>query len=129
MLIKKRNSNEGSNYLAHLKTDIDGVISLSDVDDAEIDDMILSESEQRLKKVIWNNLNADWLKDQKEKKRIRKEQAKLKKEQNKRSPKIKKEPIKIEASNPIEAIKQAPKLKNVIDVNYLSSLFKTESFG
>ncbi len=124
----KRNSFEGGAYLAQVKTDPDGVISLSDVDDQEIDEMILSESEQRLKKVIWNNLNSDWLKEQRDKKRLRKEQAKIKKAQSKRAPKIKRESIKIEANNPIDAITQAPKLKNVIDVKYLSSLFKTDSF-
>lgn len=71
---RSRNSNEeGVSYLALMKTDPDGVISLSDVDDAVIDEMILDEDEKRLKKIIWNNLNADWIKEQKEKKRARKE--------------------------------------------------------
>ena len=46
-----------------LKYDADGIISLSDVDDEEIDKMILTDDERRLKKVIWDNLNKDWLKD------------------------------------------------------------------
>lgn len=45
------------------KHDPDGVISLSDVDDAEIDAMILTEEERQLKKVIWDNLNKDWIKE------------------------------------------------------------------
>jgi len=50
-----------------LKKDPDGIISLSDVDDEEIDSMILNEDERRLKKVIWNNLNREWVKEQKQK--------------------------------------------------------------
>ena len=50
-----------------LKKDPDGIISLSDVDDEEIDAMILTEDERRLKKVIWNNLNRDWVREQKQK--------------------------------------------------------------
>jgi Brf1-like TBP-binding domain len=50
-----------------LKHDPDGIISLSDVDDEEIDAMILTDDERRLKKVIWNNLNRDWIKEQKQK--------------------------------------------------------------
>ena len=53
-----------------LKHDSDGIISLSDVDDEEIDAMILNEEESRLKKVIWNNLNRDWIKMQKQKKNL-----------------------------------------------------------
>ena len=55
-----------------LKHDPDGIISLSDVDDEEIDAMILNEEESRLKKVIWNNLNRDWIKMQKQKKILKK---------------------------------------------------------
>jgi hypothetical protein len=55
-----------------LKHDSDGIISLSDVDDEEIDAMILNEEESRLKKVIWNNLNRDWIKMQKQKKILKK---------------------------------------------------------
>lgn len=45
-----------------LKTDSEGIISLSDVDDEEINGMILNEEESRLKKVIWDNLNREWIK-------------------------------------------------------------------
>ena len=47
--------------VSRLKYDTEGIISLSDVDDEEIDKMILSEEEARLKKVIWDNLNKDWI--------------------------------------------------------------------
>ncbi len=59
------------------KKDADGVISLSDVDDDEIDAMILTEEESRLKKIIWDNLNKDWIKEQRKKKRERKERRKI----------------------------------------------------
>ena len=58
--------------ISTLKHDPDGIISLSDVDDEEIDAMILNEEESRLKKVIWNNLNRDWIKMQKQKKILKK---------------------------------------------------------
>ena len=63
--------------VSRLKYDEEGIISLSDVDDDEIDKMILSEEEARLKKVIWDNLNKDWIQDQKRKRRERKEKRKL----------------------------------------------------
>jgi transcription factor IIIB 90 kDa subunit len=58
--------------ISTLKHDPEGIISLSDVDDEEIDAMILNEEESRLKKVIWNNLNRDWIKMQKQKKILKK---------------------------------------------------------
>ena len=59
----KRESNPPSSeqVVSRLKRDPDGIISLSDVDDEEIDQMILTEEESRLKKVIWDNLNKDWI--------------------------------------------------------------------
>lgn len=55
-----------------LKHDPEGIISLSDVDDEEIDSMILNEEESRLKKVIWDNLNREWIKVQKQKRLLKK---------------------------------------------------------
>ena len=51
---------------------------LSDEDDPEINQMILTEDEKKLKTLLWNNLNKEWIKDQKEKKRLKKEQRKQK---------------------------------------------------
>lgn len=34
---------------------------LSDDDDAEIDQLILTEEERKLKTILWNNLNRDWI--------------------------------------------------------------------
>lgn len=39
----------------------DGIESLSDVDDAEIDLLILTEEERKLKTILWNNLNKEWI--------------------------------------------------------------------
>lgn len=55
-----------------LKHDPEGIISLSDVDDEEIDSMILNEEESRLKKLIWDNLNREWIKAQKQKRLLKK---------------------------------------------------------
>ena len=41
--------------------DNDGIETLSDVDDAEIDQLILTEEERKLKTILWNNLNKDWI--------------------------------------------------------------------
>ena len=62
--------------VSRLKRDSQGVISLSDIEDDEIDKMILTDEESRLKKVIWDSLNKDWIKDQKRKRRDRKEKRK-----------------------------------------------------
>jgi transcription factor IIIB subunit 2 len=67
-LMKKNYSNDNYQLLpviSTLKTDPEGIISLSDIDDEEIDQMILNEEESRLKKVIWDNLNREWIKVQK----------------------------------------------------------------
>ena len=48
-----------------LKKYEDGTISLSDIDDDQIDSMILTEEESRLKKHIWDSLNKDWIRQQK----------------------------------------------------------------
>ena len=51
-----------------------GIISLSDVDDDAIESMILTEEEAKLKKNIWDSLNRDWIKAQKNKRRVKKEE-------------------------------------------------------
>jgi transcription factor IIIB subunit 2 len=105
-----------------LKHDPDGIISLSDVDDEEINAMILNEEESRLKKVIWDNLNREWIKAQKQKRLLKK--TIIKKEgggtlgtKTNKERKISKhldvslltiyieQPVKIVADNPTEAIR------------------------
>ena len=46
--------------------------ALSDVDDAEIDKMILKNDEKEFKMRVWNTLNSDWIKEQKQKRREKK---------------------------------------------------------
>ena len=51
-----------------------GIISLSDVDDDAIESMILTEEEAKLKKNIWDSLNREWIKAQKNKRWVKKEE-------------------------------------------------------
>ena len=98
--------------ISTLKHDPDGIISLSDIDDEEIDSMILNEEESRLKKVIWDNLNRDWIKMQKQKRLLKKTIEKktggigatLGTRTNKER-KIKQPVVMIKAENPSDAIR------------------------
>ena len=71
--------------VSHLLAKIDSVNSidlstelmkLPEVDEEEVDNMILTKKERGLKIRIWNNLNKEWLTEQNERKRKKKEQAK-----------------------------------------------------
>ncbi|CDW72004.1 transcription factor iiib 90 kda subunit [Stylonychia lemnae] len=106
--------------------DNDGVETLSDVDDAEIDQLILTEEERKLKTILWNNLNKDWIQEQYEKKRLKKEKRKLKNQGNKKSKQIKKQLIVRNATNPIDAIRNSAKLGN-INPRILESIFKKDN--
>ena len=55
----------------------------SDADSPEINQLILTADERKLKTIIWNNLNKDWIKEQHEKKRKKKEERKQKLKNNK----------------------------------------------
>lgn len=58
-----------------LMQDFEGEVdmtTLSDIDEAEIEKMILGQEERELKTIIWNNLNKDWIAEQKVKKRTKK---------------------------------------------------------
>ncbi len=119
--------------ISTLKHDPEGIISLSDVDDEEIDAMILNEEESRLKKVIWNNLNRDWIKMQKQKKILKKAIEKkgggagatLGIRTNKER-KIKQPVVQIKAENPSDAIKQSQKFGS-INPNMLTNLFSNSA--
>jgi Brf1-like TBP-binding domain len=65
------------------------VISLSDVDDDVVDEILHTEEESKLKRVLWNNMNNDWLRAQKVKRRQKKEERKRIKEERKRDKDIK----------------------------------------
>ena len=67
-----------------------GIISLSDVDDDAIESMILTEEEAKLKKNIWDNLNRDWIKAQKNKRRVKKEERRRQKESKRKDKELRK---------------------------------------
>jgi len=100
--------------------------------------MILTEEESSLKKIIWDNLNKDWIKDQKKRRRERKEKRKLEKQMKKKSQRVKSKfiphinhnlylenAIKFEASNPTEAIMKSQRFANLNPL-VINSLFKKE---
>lgn len=122
-------------YQTFLRRDPEGIISLSDVDDDEIDKMILTEEESQLKKVIWDSLNKEWIHEQKRKRRDHKEKRKkdkITKKKNKKTPgkpnhydvKVESigDAIKFEAKNPIEAIRNSTKFAS-LNPMALNSMF------
>ena len=114
--------------------DSEGIISLSDVDDEEIEKMILTEEESRLKKIIWDNLNKDWIKDQKRKKRERKEKRKMESLTKKKTTRVKSKAlhyietvflesdVKFLAKTPMEAIKNSAKFANINPLGKIETL-------
>jgi hypothetical protein len=85
--------------------------------------MILTEEERNLKKVIWDNLNKDWIKEQKQKRKDNKEKRKNDKLKRKRRKSLGKsfshklyfvgDIIKTEAKDPAEAILSSSKMVNI----------------
>lgn len=47
--------------------------TISDIDDDEVEKMLLKPDERDFKTRVWNNLNKDWIIEQKEKKRQKKQ--------------------------------------------------------
>ena len=45
------------------------MMELPEIDEEEIDKMILEKKERDFKDIVWQNLNHEWLKTQKKKKR------------------------------------------------------------
>ena len=52
------------------------MMKLPEIDEEEIDKMILDKNERDFKSRLWNNLNREWITEQNEKKRKKKEHAK-----------------------------------------------------
>ena len=131
--LMKRESSTIEEY-SRLKMDSEGIISLSDVDDEEIEKMILTEEESRLKKIIWDNLNKDWIKDQKRKKRERKEKRKMESLTKKKTTRVKSKAfhyieivflesdVKFLAKTPMEAIKNSAKFANINPLGKIDTL-------
>ena len=79
---------DNNGALQTIRKDSNQIETLSDVDDAEINQLILSEDEKRLKTIIWNSLNKEWIQEQKQKKRDKKAKSK-KLGKNKKSLRVK----------------------------------------
>jgi hypothetical protein len=47
--------------------------TISDIDDDEVEKMLLKPDERDFKTRVWNNLNKDWIIEQKERKRKKKQ--------------------------------------------------------
>ena len=50
----------------------DQIDTLADIDDHEVEGYLLSADERKLKTLIWDSLNKDWLEEQETKKKIEK---------------------------------------------------------
>ena len=57
--------------------------TLSDVDDAEIDQFFLSKEESAMKSIIWHNMHKNWVREQAEKKDLNVEKKNVKKKKKK----------------------------------------------
>ena len=57
-------------FQAPCNVDID---TISDIDDDEVEKMLLKPDERDFKTRFWNNLNKDWIIEQKERKRKKKQ--------------------------------------------------------
>eukprot|EP00349_Pseudokeronopsis_sp_Brazil_P007211 CAMPEP_0202974908 /NCGR_PEP_ID=MMETSP1396-20130829/64929_1 /ASSEMBLY_ACC=CAM_ASM_000872 /TAXON_ID= /ORGANISM="Pseudokeronopsis sp., Strain Brazil" /LENGTH=102 /DNA_ID=CAMNT_0049709605 /DNA_START=40 /DNA_END=348 /DNA_ORIENTATION=+ len=70
------NLKELGEELSHQENNSD---SLSSEEDEELKQIILTEEEKKLKTLLWNSLNRDWIKEQREKKlKAKKEAGKVK---------------------------------------------------
>ncbi len=66
-----------------LVENLENALQAIDDDEDEINKLILSPEERRLKTIIWNNLNKDWIEEQREKRRKKKEERKKNTKKNK----------------------------------------------
>lgn len=119
---------EVSNASAHSETDLDEDPLLG-LDEEEIDSYIMSDVESRYKDSLWNKVNAEYLKEQKEKEEQRKKEEEESKELGKPEKKKRKCSKKgnknIVASTPGEAITkmlETKKISKKINYDVLRSL-------
>ena len=89
---------------------------LSDIDEHEIDEFILSPEESLLKSIMWHQLNSDWIEKQKVKKRV--VEPELKKKRKKRSESFQ------DAKSPAEALRMSGKLSNKMKQEAVEQLFE-----
>ena len=92
--------------------------SLSDLDEDEIDEFILSPEESLLKSIMWHQLNSDWIEKQKIRKNI--VEPENKKKRKRRSDSFQ------DAKTPAEALKMSGKLSNKMKIEAVEELFKEE---
>lgn len=88
---------------------------LSDVEDEEINENILTPEESQLKSIMWNSLNSEWIEGQKRKKAIIKDECR--KKRKKRCDSV------AEAKSPAEALKLSGKLSNKMKIEAVELLF------
>jgi transcription factor IIIB subunit 2 len=91
------------------------VETLSDVDENEIEEFILSPEESLLKSIMWHQINSDWIEKQKRKKAH--VEPELKKKRKKRSESFH------DAKTPAEALKMSGKLSNKMKIGAVEQLF------
>jgi transcription factor IIIB subunit 2 len=89
--------------------------TLSDVEDQEIDENILTEEESQLKSIMWQTLNSEWIEAQKGKKIVNLNENR--KKRRKRSDSIS------EARTPAEALRLSGKLSNKMKIEAVEMLF------
>lgn len=89
---------------------------LSEAEDEEIDENILTPEESQLKSIMWNSLNSEWIEGQKRKKTVVKDESK--KKRKKRSDSI------AEAKSPAEALRLSGKLSNKMKMEAVEQLFE-----
>ena len=89
--------------------------SLSDVDENEIEEFILSPEESLLKSIMWNQLNSEWIEKQKRKKFV--VEPEIKKKRKKRSDSIQ------SPKSPAEAVIMSGKLSNKMNKDAVNMMF------
>jgi len=95
--------------------------NLSDIDDKEIDDLILSPEESKLKSLMWHHLNSDWIEKQKVKEKEANSTAKKKRKRKDNSQE--------DPKSPAEALRMSGKLSTSINSQALDTLFKVKETG
>jgi len=111
LLKGKENSLSGSNGLTYNET-------LSDVDESEIEQFLLTPEESELKSMLWEHIHRDWIEEQSHKKALMPDKNKIQKKRNKKKKEI------IDADDPVSALQFSEKLKHRINTNAVKDLFE-----
>lgn len=111
LLRRKRKAEKQEEIKEEVECDDD---ELSDLNEDEEQEYLLTKDERKLKKMLWEIVNRDW---------IIENGHKLKKKKNVESKRKYKKAIKIEAENVVEAITKSEKLSKTINTSKLPKLF------